>query len=36
MLDTVMTPILFLLFGRKPLERLLTERTATFEPAQAF
>jgi heavy-metal exporter, HME family len=36
MLDTVVTPILFLLFGRKPLERLLTERTAAFEPAQAF
>lgn len=36
MLDTVVTPILFLLFGRKPLERLLTERSATFEPAQAF
>jgi HME family heavy-metal exporter len=36
MLDTVVTPVLFLLFGRKPLERLLTERAATLEPAEAF
>lgn len=36
MLDTVVTPVLFLLFGRKPLERLLTERTAALTPAEAF
>ncbi|MFH1346391.1 MAG: efflux RND transporter permease subunit [Pseudomonadota bacterium] len=36
MLDIVVTPVLFLLFGRTPLERLLTERTARLEPAEAF
>lgn len=35
-LDTVVTPVLFFLFGRKPVERLLSERTATLEPAEAF
>jgi HME family heavy-metal exporter len=35
-LDTVVTPILFLLFGRKPLERLLSEQQATLSPAEAF
>lgn len=35
-LDTVVTPVLFLLFGQKPLNRLLTEHTATSELAEAF
>jgi heavy-metal exporter, HME family len=36
MLDILVTPVLFLLLGRKPLERLLTEHTATLAPAEAF
>jgi HME family heavy-metal exporter len=35
-LDIVVTPILFLMFGKKPLDRLLAERTATFTPAEAY
>jgi HME family heavy-metal exporter len=35
-LDTVVTPILFLMFGKKPLDRLLTEHTASFTPAEAY
>ena len=35
-LDTVVTPILFLLFGKKPLERLMSEQEATLSPAEAF
>ncbi|OPH82883.1 efflux RND transporter permease subunit [Nitrobacter vulgaris] len=35
-LDTVVTPILFLLFGRKPLSRLLAEHAATSRLAEAF
>ncbi len=35
-LDIVVTPILFLLFGRKPLNRLLTEHAATSRLAEAF
>lgn len=35
-LDTVVTPVLFLLFGQKPLNHLLTEHTATSELAEAF
>src|SRR5829696_1357971 len=35
-LDTVVTPILFLMFGEKPLDRLLAEHTATFTPAEAY
>jgi HME family heavy-metal exporter len=35
-LDILVTPVLFLSLGRKPLERLLTERTATLAPAEAF
>ncbi|CAN7487072.1 efflux RND transporter permease subunit [Bradyrhizobium sp. LjRoot220] len=35
-LDTVVTPLLFLLLGRKPLERLLSEHTAKLTPATAY
>lgn len=35
-LDTLVTPLLFLIFGQKPLERLLAERAATLTPAEAF
>lgn len=35
-LDTVVTPVLFLLFGKKPLERLLTEHAAKLTPAEAY
>jgi heavy-metal exporter, HME family len=35
-LDTVVTPILFLMFGEKPLDRLLAEHTATLTPAEAY
>jgi HME family heavy-metal exporter len=35
LLDAFLTPVLFLLFGKKPLERLLTERSATHH-AEAF
>ncbi|TDR94858.1 efflux RND transporter permease subunit [Enterovirga rhinocerotis] len=36
LLDTVLTPILFLLFGRKSLERLAESRAAGLTPAEAF
>ena len=36
LLDTIITPILFLLFGRKPLERLAESREAGLTPAEAF
>lgn len=36
LLDTVLTPVLFLTFGRKPLERLATERSGALAPAEAF
>ena len=35
LLDAFLTPVLFLLFGKKPLERLLTERDASVH-AEAF
>ncbi|WP_458760891.1 efflux RND transporter permease subunit [Afipia sp. TerB] len=35
-LDLVVTPALFLLFGRKPLNRLLAEHAATSKLAEAF
>lgn len=36
-LDIVVTPILFLMFGKKPLDRLLAEQAATFTtPAEAY
>ena len=36
LLDTILTPILFLTFGRKPLQRLLADRTNTMAPAEAY
>jgi HME family heavy-metal exporter len=36
MLDTIVTPILFLLFGQRPLERLVNRKTGTLAPAEAF
>jgi heavy-metal exporter, HME family len=36
MLDTVVTPVLFLLFGRRPLERLTERHAGTLTPAEAF
>lgn len=35
-LDTVVTPVLFLLFGRRPLERLSARHAGTLAPAEAF
>jgi heavy-metal exporter, HME family len=35
-LDIIVTPVLFLLFGRKPLDRLLAERTSPSALAEAF
>ena len=35
-LDTIVTPLLFLMFGKKPLERLLAEHAATLTPAEAY
>jgi HME family heavy-metal exporter len=35
-LDTLVTPLLFLIFGKKPLDRLLAEHAATLTPAEAF
>jgi CzcA family heavy metal efflux pump len=34
--DTVLTPVLFLSFGRKPLERLAATRADAAAPAEAF
>jgi HME family heavy-metal exporter len=36
LLDTILTPVLFLIFGRKPLERLTAERSGALAPAEAF
>jgi heavy-metal exporter, HME family len=36
LLDTLLTPILFMAFGRKPLERLREGRTGALTPAEAF
>jgi HME family heavy-metal exporter len=36
LLDTIVTPILFLLFGRASLERLAASREAGLTPAEAF
>jgi HME family heavy-metal exporter len=36
MLDTVVTPVLFHLFGRRPLERILERRPGSYAPAEAF
>jgi HME family heavy-metal exporter len=36
LLDTFLTPVMFLKFGRKPLERLMAGREAALTPAEAF
>jgi len=36
LLDTVVTPVLFLTFGKKALEHLATEKAAQLSPAEAF
>ena len=36
LLDAIVTPILFLLFGRPPLERIAAGREAGLTPAEAF
>ena len=35
-LDTFLTPILFLTFGKKPLERIQASRARALTPAEAF
>jgi HME family heavy-metal exporter len=35
-LDALVTPILFLMLGKKPLDRLLAERAATLTAAEAY
>jgi HME family heavy-metal exporter len=36
LLDTFLTPVLFLKFGRKPLEQIMGGREAALTPAEAF
>ncbi|HYH38529.1 MAG TPA: efflux RND transporter permease subunit [Azospirillum sp.] len=36
LLDTVLTPVLFLRFGRKPLDRLVESRDGSLRPAEAY
>lgn len=36
LLDAVLTPVLFLTFGKKPLERLTAGRSGALAPAEAF
>ena len=36
LLDTVLTPVLFLTFGKKPLERLTAARSGGLAPVEAF
>jgi HME family heavy-metal exporter len=36
LLDTLLTPVLFLLFGRASLERLVTAQDGSLHPAEAF
>jgi HME family heavy-metal exporter len=36
MLDTVLTPVLFLTFGTKPLQRLAADKAGAPSPAEAF
>jgi HME family heavy-metal exporter len=36
LLDAVLTPVLFLTLGRKPLERLAADRAAARSSAEAF
>src|SRR5262249_59193504 len=35
-LDAILTPVLFLTFGRKPLERLAADKAGALSPAEAF
>jgi HME family heavy-metal exporter len=35
-LDAVLTPVLFLTFGRKPLQRLAADKAGALSPAEAF
>jgi heavy-metal exporter, HME family len=36
LLDAVLTPVLFLTFGRKPLQRLIAARDASLKPVEAY
>jgi CzcA family heavy metal efflux pump len=36
LLDTILTPVLFLAFGKKPLERLAAVQAGALTPAEAF
>lgn len=36
LLDTLVTPLLFHRFGRKPLQRLIAKHAGTLTPAEAF
>ena len=36
LLDTVLTPVLFLSFGKAPLERLAAAQAGALTPAEAF
>ncbi len=36
LLDTLLTPVLFLMLGRKPVERLAAAQEASLRPAEAF
>ena len=36
LLDTVLTPVLFLTFGERPLERLAAAQAGTLTSAEAF
>jgi heavy-metal exporter, HME family len=36
LLDTVLTPVLFLTFGKNPLERLVSAQAGALTPAEAF
>ena len=36
LLDTLLTPVLFLLFGRASLERLVAAQDSALHPAEAF
>jgi HME family heavy-metal exporter len=35
-LDALLTPVLFLMFGRKAVERIATQRAASLKPAEAY
>ena len=36
LLDTILTPMLFVTFGKKPLERLAAAQAGALTPAEAF